>query len=410
MSISNMVSNMIYQSPKLGEVDLQAIQLLDKQREILRVHTQSNPNRWTGLLRRAMFARAVQGSNSIEGINANLDEVVAAIEQDPPLDEKTETSLAIGGYQAAMTYIMQAAQDRYFEFSKQFIKSLHFMIASYSMKNQPGQWRTTPVFIVNQKDGKTVYDAPSVEMVDELVQELVKYLMNENDDPAVVRGAMAHLNLTMIHPFKDGNGRVARALQTLVIARDGILHPVFSSIEEWLGDRENTPEYYAVLGVIGQGKWNPRRNALGWVQFCIKAHYQQATKLSRRNEEAGQLYQGITEIIEHERLPERTWMPLFDAACGFRITNSRYRSDADISDYTASRDLKRLSDLGLLEPKGEKRMRSYVAAKPMIELRSATRIERPIENPYEILRDRKLDAAIQEMAQSGLAEPRFPEM
>ena len=103
-------------------------------------------------------------------------------------------------------------------------------------------------------------------------------------------------------------------------------------------------------------------------------------------------------------------MPLFDAACGFRITNSRYQSDADISDYTASRDLKRLSDLGLLEPKGEKRMRSYVAAKPMIELRSATRIERPIENPYEILRDRKLDAAIQEMAQSGLAEPRFPEM
>ena len=83
MSITNMVSNMIYQSPKLGEVDLQAIQLLDKQRDILRVHTQSNPNRWTGLLRRAMFARAVQGSNSIEGINANLDEVVAAIEQKP---------------------------------------------------------------------------------------------------------------------------------------------------------------------------------------------------------------------------------------------------------------------------------------------------------------------------------------
>jgi Fic family protein len=367
--------------------------------------TQPNPNRWTGALRRAMFARNIQGSNSIEGINANLDQAVAAIEQEEPLDERTETWQAINGYQAAMTYVMQAAQDRYFEFSKQFLKSVHFMITGYSMKNQPGQWRANPVFIVNQKDGKTVYDAPSADSVDELVQELVAYLMKDDGDYAVVRGAMAHLNLTMIHPFKDGNGRVARALQTLVIAQDGILHPVFSSIEEWLG--ENTPEYYDVLAVTGQGKWSPRRSALGWVQFCIKAHYQQAAKLSRRNEEAEALYQGIVNIIERERLPERTWMALFDAGCGFRVTNVRYRSDAEISDYTATRDLKKLSELGLLEPRGEKRMRSYMAAKPLADLRKATRIERPIENPYDVLRDRDLDKAIQELADSERTEPRL---
>ena len=67
----------------------------------------------------------------------------------------------------------------------------------------------------------------------------------------MVRGAMAHLNLTMINPFKDGNGRISRALQTLVLAREGILHPVFCSIEEWLG--RVTAEYYAVLAEVGQG-------------------------------------------------------------------------------------------------------------------------------------------------------------
>jgi Fic family protein len=46
---------------------------------------------------------------------------------------------------------------------------------------------------------------------------------------------MAHLNLVVIHPFRDGNGRMARALATLVLSRSDIGEPEFSSIEEWLG-------------------------------------------------------------------------------------------------------------------------------------------------------------------------------
>ncbi len=201
---------MIYIAPELGEMDQEALQLLEKQREILKVHTQSNPRRWNGQLRRAMFARAIQGSNSIEGYTADINEAVAAIEQEPPLDERTETWFALNGYRAAMTYVMQAAQDPFFEFSKQFLKSLQFMIASYSMKNQPGQWRATSIFIVDQRDGKTVYEGPPADIVDGLVEELVAYLIDTKKDPSIIRGAMAHLNLTMIHPFKDGNGRAAR--------------------------------------------------------------------------------------------------------------------------------------------------------------------------------------------------------
>jgi Fic family protein len=45
----------------------------------------------------------------------------------------------------------------------------------------------------------------------------------------------------MIHPFRVGNGRMARALQTMVLAQDHVVEPTFSSIEEWLGS--NTEEY-----------------------------------------------------------------------------------------------------------------------------------------------------------------------
>ena len=65
-----------------------------------------------------------------------------------------------------------------------------------------------------------------------------------NSDP-VIRSAMAHLNLVMIHPFRDGNGRMARALATLVLTRSDIGEPELCSIEEWLGAGANTEDYYA---------------------------------------------------------------------------------------------------------------------------------------------------------------------
>ncbi len=53
------------------------------------------------------------------------------------------------------------------------------------------------------------------------------------------------------HPWSDGNGRISRSLQTLLIARGGVLAPEFSSIEEWLGMPGNTWEYYKVLRDVG---------------------------------------------------------------------------------------------------------------------------------------------------------------
>ena len=122
------------------------------------------------------------------------------------------------------------------------------------------------------------------------------------------------------------------------------------------------------------------------VRFCIKAHYQQAAKLLRRNEQADKLYVSIMKLIEKEQLPDRTWIALFDSALGLKVTNIRYRTDADITDFTASRDFKRLSESDLLVPHGEKRQRSYTTSKKILALRDAARIQRPLEDPCELVR------------------------
>jgi len=334
-------------------------------------------------LRRSTFARAIQGSNSIEGYHASMEDALAVVEDEPPSDPQAETYRAIKGYRDAMTYIMQVAHDPYFEFSKQFLKSLHFMMVGHDMSKNPGQWRPGSIFVVNQSNNERVYEGPPPEMVNGLIEELVLYLESERTEPTFVRAAMAHLNLTMIHPFSDGNGRMARALQTLILAQDGLMHPIFSSIEEWLG--KNTQEYYAVLATTGEGRWHPGGSALSWIRFCLKAHYQQAATLIRRNEEYNQIYERLVEIVKREKVPERAALPLFDATLGFRITNTRYRGDTEVTEFVASRDLKKLCEANLLEPLGEKRGRTYRAAKELRELRRSSSIVRPLEDPYLLI-------------------------
>jgi len=257
------------------------------------------------------------------------------------------------------------------------------MMLRHDLGKNPGQWRPGAIFVVDQGSGKTVYEAPDAELVNGLVEELVDALRADNRTPVIVRAALAHLNLTMIHPFKDGNGRMARALQTLVLAREGILHPVFSSIEEWLGN--HTPEYYKVLADTGEGKWNPIHDALSWVRFCLTAHYQQAATLIRRNDEYSRLYERIAKLVEASRLPERCTIAVFDAALGWPITSPRYRTDAEVGEYMATRDLKALCEAGLFEPIGEKRGRYYRRTNVLAKMRNDVRINRPVENPYEVI-------------------------
>jgi Fic family protein len=201
----------------------------------------------------------------------------------------------------------------------------------------------------------------------------------------MVRAAMAHLNLVMIHPFSDGNGRMGRALQTMVLAREGILDPQFSSIEEYLG--RNTLDYYAVLAEVGQGAWHPERDALPWLRFCLTAHYRQAETLLRRNKEMERLWDLLGTEVRRRGLNERTMQALMDAAVGVRVRNSSYRSMAEVSDEVAGKDLRILVKQGLLAAQGERRGRIYVAGDWLKQQRVRSREGKIQTDPFMLPTD-----------------------
>src|SRR5664280_3149811 len=219
-------------TPKLSELEMRVVSRIEDVRRELRYEVSGHPQRWTGSLRRAMFARALRGSNTIEGYNVTLADAMALAEGDQPLDAAEETQQAIAGYRDAMTYVLQLSNDPHFAYSDGLIRSLHFMMLRYDMTKGPGLWRPGTVYVHNDATGQIVYEGPPADEVASLMNDLVSNLDVEEAQPAMVRAAMAHLNFVMVHPFRDGNGRMARILQSLVLAREGILAPEFASIEE----------------------------------------------------------------------------------------------------------------------------------------------------------------------------------
>ncbi len=374
---------MIFTLPELPPEYQGVIALIDVLRQQLRYATSDRRRRWTGFLRRSTFARAVQGSNSIEGYNVTEDDAVAAVDEEEPFDAQTETWLAINGYRAAMGYVLQLSDDPHYRHNDGTLRSLHYMMVGFDLKAHPGRWRPGSVWVRNDATGQVVYEGPGVETVPHLMSELIDSLNAENQLPVMVRAALAHLNLVMIHPFSDGNGRMGRALQTMVLAREGIVDPQFSSIEEHLG--RNTVEYYDVLGKVGQGSWHPANDVLPWIKFCLTAHYQQAVTLLRRTRETELLWSSLEEELKSQKLNERMTLALGDAAVGFRVRNSSYRKNADISDQVAGKDLRVLVERGYLVPKGDRKWRYYVASATLLKLRAQTRDqEKPKTDPFSL--------------------------
>lgn len=373
----------IYDTPPPSAQELAVVASIDEVRTSVRYALRAT-KRWHGLLRRSVFGRNIQGSNTIEGYNVTVEDAIAAVEGEEPLEADDEAWAAVVGYRNAMSYVLQLSDDPHFNYSESLLRSLHYMMLQHDLSKNPGRWRPGYIAVRNEQTGEVVYEGPDADLVPSLISALVESLdAPDKGAPAMIRAAMAHLNLAMIHPFSDGNGRMARCLQTLVLAREGILEPQFCSVEEYLG--RHTQEYYQVLAQVGQEAWHPNNDPGPWIRFSLTAHYRQAKTILRRIRETERLWDELERLIASHGLPERTIFALAEAAWGRKVRNATYRPIAEITENLASRDLAELVARGLLVPQGEKRGRYYVASDFIKAIRSKTREPRlPIEDPFDL--------------------------
>jgi len=348
---------MLFQTPKITKELRAQLDELDLLRGRLGAEA-GLAGLWLGNLRRRVRASSAESSISIEGFHVPEEEAAKLVAGEELPGTEDESRMALACYARAMDHVGVMANDPHFRWLDRVILDLHFDACDFQRDKSPGLWRAGPIGVTDS-DGGLAYRGPNAEEVPGLIAELVDWLQEGDlDAPAVVRAAMAHLNLVSTPPFRVGNGRISRIVQSLVLAREGLMSPEFSSIEEYLG--AHTPAYYAALRAL-RDRYQPERDATGWVAFCVEAHLVQARQRLTQIEQAASRWRLLEELVESRGWSDRLLIAL-EQSLFHGADRSSYATEAGISPATASADLRRLLDAGFVARQSLGRTTRYVAS------------------------------------------------
>jgi Fic family protein len=159
------------------------------------------------------------------------------------------------------------------------IKDLHAQLLEHGRTDEeaplPGEFR--PGFAVIEEDNphapgtRIRYIPPKAESVPRLMGNLEAFIQQGSDWPTLVDIAMAHYQFEMIHPFKDGNGRVGRLLIVLMLVASGLLHYPLLYLSSYI-ERHRTEYADRLLAVSEAGNWEE------WLLFFLRGISEQAAE------------------------------------------------------------------------------------------------------------------------------------
>lgn len=221
-------------------------------------------------------------------------------------------------------------------------------------KVEAGKWRSTPMQIVSGAVGhrKVHYEAPPPE---QLKEEMTLFLQwfgkSRGQMDGILRAGLAHLWFLAIHPFEDGNGRIARTLSDMVLAQDDGRPMRFYSIsQQVMADRE---EYYNILEHTQKGN-GEITSWLQWFLGCIQRAMNSSIELLGQTLERAKFWEKANAMNLNPR-QQKAINKLFDAGPGgFEggLTNKKYTNMTGTSRQTAQRELSDLVEKGLFYTEG----------------------------------------------------------
>jgi len=279
-------------------------------------------------LRKKNRIKTIQSSLEIEGNSLSLDQVTAILDNKKviaPKKDILEVKNTIKAYENIDNYNPTSITS--------FCKA-HGILMNGLIENA-GKIRTKSVGIL--KGSIVTHIAPPGDVVKSLVKDLFDYLKKDKD-LVLIKSCVFHYEIEFIHPFMDGNGRIGRLWQTVILRQ---YSPVFEflPIESLIKARQT--EYYRILG-----ESDNKGDSTGFIEFMIQI-----------------INESLEDLLTNQNvnLSSQDRITIFKEKNGKATFNRQdyLRHFKDISTATASRDLKLAVENGILNKTGDKRTTSY---------------------------------------------------
>jgi len=292
------------------------------------------------ILMRPFVRREAVLSSKIEGTTTTLpellaDEAGAEVQRDP--DDLAEVTNYIGALDLGVERLKTE------RISLDLVKDLHkrLMQGVRGHTRSPGQFRTGQVYI--GRPGAPIHNAtyvpPPADEVPKCLEAWEKYLA-DRALPPLVQLALLHYQFEAIHPFRDGNGRVGRLINTLFLVERGLLPSPFLYLSAFF--EATRQEYYRrLLAVSREGDWDE------WVAYVLNG-------VARQSEDAVSRAVRITALLDGWRralVAARSDLPLklvddlaANPYCVVKVIAQREK----VAYTTAERAVERLVKLNIL--------------------------------------------------------------
>jgi len=228
------------------------LNLLEQIGELLGRLAERYPAQYDLTLRRVSRIKTIQGSLQIEGNPLTVEQVTAVLDGKRVLAaprDVQEIHNAMEAYDGLDTWEPDSQTD---------MLAAHALMMKGLVDN-PGQYRSGSVGV--KKGESVVHIAPPAHMVNPLVSELFRFIGKLETHP-LIKSCIFHYELEYIHPFSDGNGRLGRLWQTLILSK---WKPIFQDIPVESVIKEHQQEYYDVLN-----QSNRENHAGSFIEFMLK--------------------------------------------------------------------------------------------------------------------------------------------
>ena len=208
------------------------------------------------------LTRTVHFGTHIEGNELNLTQAEKILEgTDVPARDRDIQEVI--NYRKVMDFVSEI-QSENAKITEEIIKKIHKMtVWKILPPDKCGEYRKTQVVIKNSKTGEVSFRPPMAIAIPLQINDLLVFInsLENKEIHPVLRGGIVHYELVRIHPFLDGNGRVARALSSLILFLDGYDIRRFFSLEEYFDS--DAPKYYEALQSVGKADGN----LASWLEY-----------------------------------------------------------------------------------------------------------------------------------------------